>query len=279
MRFVLGVGGAAVWLSGILQPIPLAFATRCTRLDPGEAQVISGYRGTQVYPDYTLERVDRYTYRAWVDLRFTDAKGLIKASISKKYESLVRNCFAHVSETLIGPGGTSLQIGLWKDAPIELLELAPPTSDIKINRSWFFRSNSEEWESNANCPLIIHETMHLLGLVDEYVEYDRHPTVKRRTLYDCRAFGPTTSVMYRQSSAFQATDLNWFSQLLPGQERESLLYTGQFKAIVEPGCTETNALYYSCARNAYQSSDEAGNCPTMPSECASPDWVGIGSAK
>lgn len=61
-------------------------------------------------------------------------------------------------------------------------------------------------------------------------------------------------------------------RVAPKEEKESLLYPGQFRAITEPGCFSSNRTYYLCSREAYRTSrgaygkDRCGK--GLPKECS-----------
>ncbi len=70
------------------------------------------------------------------------------------------------------------------------------SSLVSVDKNPDFRSHSRAYEKDIDCPAIIHELLHLLGLVDEYQEkWDTHPRAKKGTLKDCRVLGPKNSIM------------------------------------------------------------------------------------
>ena len=74
------------------------------------------------------------------------------------------------------------------------------------------RPNSADWTRDITCASIIHETLHLTGLVDEYRERD---SIEVRTgwwftgaktsvgLYNCRDFNPTANIMANEAEALE----------------------------------------------------------------------------
>ena len=260
---------------------PAHAADSCTDLKPGETRNTEGYIGTPVWGHYVLARTQDRTltrnfeayrgqvvlsgtvvpaYQALVNIRFLDANGNYDEKLARKFEKKTQGCYDRAESKLRGPDGEFLSIALSTLHP----EIdAPRASDIKITRKWFFRSNSGNWKYRPNCPLILHETLHLLGLVDEYQETDR---VHGKLEYDCRALGPRRSVMNEQ-------DIAWF---FTAMTKDSLLRAGQFRAIIWPGCLARNAVYYECARDAYSTSagHGGGGCtPDKPPVCKKRSWV------
>jgi len=70
-----------------------------------------------------------------------------------------------------------------------------------------------------------------------------------------------------------------FSRLVR-QGRASLLLPAQFRAVVEPGCTDVNETYYACAADAYRTSPALGGkgCGGgRPSVCGAErtEWLGV----
>jgi hypothetical protein len=158
----------------------------------------------------------------------------------------------------------------------------PAERVIRIKKEWGYRANSANWKSHSACSLMMHESMHLLSLVDEYIETARTKPVVvngkkvNRLEYNCRAAGPDDSLMSDQTSATWHSGLDWFSRLFNRDGRPSLLAPTQFRAITEPGCVDRNPIYYGCGINAYLTSASHGGTgcvKDVPKECKSTDWI------
>jgi len=270
-----------ILLGGLLlsQTVALGNTLTCARLIPGTAALIEGQQGTPLSSRYTLVRHSANEYEALVNIEFHDEKGAANAKLQAKYEKKIQACYDLAAPRLRGPNGEYLRIGLSRHFPTLP---QPEISPVRITKQMFFRSNSKNWESSPDCPLIVHETLHLLGLVDTYREKDYVNTVKVNgksksfLKYDCRSIGPKSSVMNNQDKAFNDAGLDWFSRYFTKKGRASLLFAGEYYAIVEPGCATRNAIYYACARNAYETSAAHhghGCVGETPKECESQDWL------
>jgi hypothetical protein len=97
------------------------------------------------------------------------------------------------------------------------------TEDPKIpkNTIWIknqnTRSQDNSYASLIDCPTMIHEILHLFGLVDEYEE-------KLDGTYNCRAIGPAGSVMHSQGLATMdsvpTTQYEYVSCACKGNQRQ-----------------------------------------------------------
>ncbi len=289
---------AAVLLSTLLSSISYAVENACAPMEFGEFKKVEGYVGTPVLAHYLLYRASDIrlekdynpphegtivpkgtlteSYEALVNLRFLDSNGNFSEALATKYQALAQNCYDQVSPKLRGPHGELIKIALAQTRP----ELpAAQETRIKINKHWLFRSNSHEWKNHAGCPLIIHETLHLLGLVDEYLETQMEltgPDHRKHLMYDCRSIGPRKSVMNSQNTAFLGLGLSWFARAFRFDGRDSVLAPAQFSAIVTPGCGDTNAIYYACGQDAYQTSKASGGhgcAQDKPAICSDRNWI------
>jgi hypothetical protein len=280
----------ALTVVGAFPLVASAIENACLPLAVGEARLFNGYVGSPVYAYFTLvRREDRRispgtsvpSHEALVNIQFVDEQGNIDQREAAKYERKTQKCFDIIASKLRGPNGEFIGIGLSKNYP-ELPQ--PKEMRVAVVHKWFFRSNSAEWKARPNCPLIIHETLHLLGLVDEYRERKLKNTgnmngEKVKLLkYDCRSLGPSNSIMSNQGKAFRGSGLDWFSKAIGRDGRPSLLYAGQYYALLQPGCILRNATYYACARDAYETSSAhmgKGCAVDKPSVCSKPSWVKI----
>ncbi len=151
------------------------------------------------------------------------------------------------------------------------------------------RENSGSWKTSTDCSIMTHETLHLLGLADEYPEtalgYVIDPVTKRareiktlkekqgvtldRVSYDCRQVTFAGSIMSNQTTTFALarmdpttggplTDPNTLKQLEEAKlkPRSTILYPGQFETLIHPGCRAESGDYYECAQLTHASSFE-----------------------
>ncbi|MGK5088500.1 hypothetical protein WDW86_13155 [Bdellovibrionota bacterium FG-2] len=255
-----------------------AVEAACPPLKTGEYKKIEGNVGTPVWAHYVLYRspdvrlekeyapphegvtVPKGTltesYEALVNLRFLDSNGNFSETLANKYQALAQSCYDRVRPKLRGLHGEHLKIALARTRPGLP---AAEESAIKINKHWFFRSDSTEWKNHPGCPLIVHETLHLLGLVDEYAETKIKilgPDTLKHLAYDCRSIGPIKSVMNNQILAYFGLGLSWFARAFRFDGRDSVLAPAQFSAIITPGGQETNSTYYACGQDAYETSSK-----------------------
>jgi hypothetical protein len=285
---------------------------------------------TGVPARYRLSRPSDKLYVAEVNVHYKAAEGYDgpwpPEQVNEKYQDRLAACLAEHGEVFKDPAtGVRLELHVTKDAqvPVQLVEIG----------NHLERSNSKRYQSNAGCALMLHESLHLVGLVDEYPEKaksleaqlvkveikggQRTVTTKKVQVPppDCRALGPNTSVMYRQAWALSSVAMKHFTatkcdcekgydcrkvaltagnatncpygtkprevslELYDGDKIEtkatqgeftltatakaaqvadpisnhaSLLFPAHFRAITEPGCQNSNAVYYACAKNAYR---------------------------
>lgn len=129
----------------------------------------------------------------------------------KVYREKVQKCFDQANPYLKGPDGEDLSLRLWRKNPSDRTRSEPPEVKISIHSGNHFRSNATQYAADIDCPTMIHETMHLLGLADEYDDETRGHVVdpatgETRTIkgYDCRALAPRDSIMYSAYDAFSA---------------------------------------------------------------------------
>ncbi|HAZ11566.1 MAG: hypothetical protein A2X86_21620 [Bdellovibrionales bacterium GWA2_49_15] len=268
-------------LSRELRQLELSVATigQCVSLATGESRVLNyDYRTspTRVTQKYRLSRPEQKNFQVELNLAFTPAN---KAPDMQKH---VNKCLKKANKKLSGPGDQKITLKLNNDPLIPSVPIAIQPDD--------YRSNSANWEGDIDCETVTHELMHLLGLVDEYQEqwighaYNVHTgTISQvddedqargrpfGTMFDCRVLGPRNSLMSNQDAAFSTT--TW-----PFRTRTSLLFPAHFNAIVYPGCSVTNRLYYLCSRYAYETSRAhyGRGCDSgKPKECTNDaTWLG-----
>ncbi|OFZ82101.1 MAG: hypothetical protein A2583_12025 [Bdellovibrionales bacterium RIFOXYD1_FULL_53_11] len=258
----------------------------CTKLDPGQYAALDGYTGSPVWSFYGLKRNDDVTlekdfrwlgrfspkgtrvtsYDVILHLKFVDHKNRSSSKLSRRYHKTTGKCLASVRSRLRGPYGEFLNIRL---APVDYPDnLAPKLNIIKVSKSFFVRSTAERWEKNPGCSTIIHELLHLTGLVDEY--YDPK--------YRCRHYGPDQSIMSDHERAFYTAGLHWIKKLFRLKSDPSILRPAHFRAITEPGCTDRNPLYYRCIYDAYGQFKRNGGrgCrKNVPKQCLKSNWMDI----
>jgi hypothetical protein len=130
-----------------------------------------------------------------------------------KYNAWARECYKK-APPLRGPNGEILRIKLAVDNPGVP---APDQREIKIVADKpGERADAGKWREKMDCPAVLHETLHILGLIDEYEETAKGVVVTAegevkdvetgatKTTFDCRVLGPVDSVMWGQTAAYDA---------------------------------------------------------------------------
>jgi hypothetical protein len=248
----------------------VAHAETCVRPGVGETGVVptpNAAANPVAPPRFRLSQPTANGFVAEVYAPFTPAD---KSAALTAHTSSCLNSYA---PRLTGPNAERLSIRLVTDPgspaiPANPIEVLPPGS----------RSHSSAWKEDIDCATILHEMLHVLGLIDEYEErwmgyHSEGGQLKSTGLenfgevpirsYNCRSHGPESSVMYYQTYAVAAAG--------------SLLSPAHFRAITQPGCAAANRLYYACTRDAYVTSSASlgeGCSRNTPPECRNAsEWL------
>jgi len=235
----------------------ITLANNCVELVPGEEKIIdleNNDSGTGSSAYYKLVRETENIFRAKINIDFRPRSEM------KKMEKRLNKCLQKNNKYLKGENNKMLNIEISKDVEI-------PSVEIYVDPN-AMRSHSTLWAKNIKCETMLHEVLHLLGLVDEYEEkmvgyvFNKktgeirlatnkyHRNYFKETFFDgfdCRVTGPMSSIMNDQFRAFDEVT-GWFPS------KTSLLYPAHFKAITMPGCNSVNRTYYSCASYTQQTS-------------------------
>lgn len=207
----------------------------CRELPMGESQVISESRGQSLsgaVRRYKLTRsaVSTNLFIAELNINFLlsrdradqlyrgcgpgDLHGqdtVLQAQNDEQRAAFIgraRQCFHSMDGRIKSPDGTQLNLRLGG------YDTRAPVNGVSIDVSEA-RSSSTGWAGRVDCETIVHEVMHLMGLVDGYRETSRRvePRMQAKHLplpegvapstfmYDCRRLEPNTSVMHRQEIA------------------------------------------------------------------------------
>lgn len=248
--------------------------------------IIPAGRSRTTTQKYTLVRAGEKVFDVYLNLEFKAKKsydGNIKGKkeINDYFKKNMDACFDSHNHRLKDELGRQIRLHVY-DAETDKLPSAPPKVKISLSGE-DHRSNSFNYESDIDCPTMIHEAFHLLGLIDEYEEkwlgFNHSffslafkpfvPTSdKVKPAFDCRAIGPDQSIMHNQWTMYWGRPL----------------FSGQVNTIIYPNCEEKNKKYYTCAKYAYSTSKENngalpnlfGDCAKkVPDYCKTPDWVKI----
>lgn len=247
--------------------------------------IIPASRSKTTTQKYTLLRSSNNVYDVFLNLDFKPSKkydGAIKdkKEINKIFKSKMNACFKTMENSLVDELNRKIRLHIY-DKDNSILPSAPPLVKIKLEND-AHRSNSFAYSSDIDCPTFIHETLHLLGLVDEYEErwlgfnhnffsLAFNPIVENSDkvlpAFDCRAIGPENSIMHNQWSVY----------------RGKSLFSGHVNTIIYPNCAEKNDKYYTCAKYAYKTSAKnngalpnIGDCAKrVPDFCKDESWLEV----
>lgn len=184
----------------------------CESLNVGESRVYQVYREkspTNVEHSYQMKRTSKNEYLATFDFNFYDKDDPDDSSRNRGYTYVWRKkaneCLKAIGNGITGPNGEILKLQVNENPKQRRGE---PSEIILMQGE---RANSHAWEKSMDCPTIVHEMLHLMGLVDEYKEkqsgYALDPNSGRMVWrkrdaekpgYDCRALSKETSIMANQ---------------------------------------------------------------------------------
>ncbi len=224
----------------------------CGSLASGETRIASSM-ATGMKASYALSRPGAdESYVVTLNVAFVGIDGADGDAMRTKAEG----CLANARSMFTGPGGKSLQFRL--AGADENAASLPPSVTVHVV-PWLPRGDQGSWSSDFECPIIVHELVHLTGLPDLYEE----PVESQQ--YDCRSTGRDDLLMSQPEQAFRAVARG---------TRSSLLSPAEFNAVLNPGCSASNARFYRCAKNAYRTSLELGGAGCLAaSDCDNDGWL------
>ena len=146
-------------------------AEECRDLNIGDSKVFQGRgneRQTKIVEKYALERVEQNSYKVHLNIEFQHETESKKMRMKQK----VLSCLDIINPHLKGEDGTKIDIAIHsysetmslpinKQAPLHYIYIAAPRTS----------ANSSYYPEDITCATILHELLHLTGLVDEYVEH------------------------------------------------------------------------------------------------------------
>jgi hypothetical protein len=223
---------------------------------------------------YSLRRSGEREYEVYVNIDFNAAANYdvnlqTKEALNNHYKRFMRQCFRTNENRLVDEYQRKIKLKVY-EAGSSPIDAAPPEVKIDIVGG-NFRSVSNAYSKNIDCPSAIHEVLHIAGLSDEYEEthigYRNNVHNNGRPAFDCRSVGPRSSIM---------RDMYFIGY---GQN----IYSGHVNMIIYPNCQRNNQRYMSCAKFAYETSAtnrSSGlpifDCATkVPDHCRDENWVRI----
>jgi hypothetical protein len=196
-------------------------------------------------------------YEAVVRIKFVNEKGLKDDKLSTEMIGRMNACINSVNSSLRGPLGEYLKLTQWTEKSVH----PKPIGHFVFVHEDFPRANSMAWEREEQCQTIIHELMHVLGLVDEYQDED----------FPIRNIGEEASIMSFHRLGFERSKIVGLRSIW-SNKRRNLLAPAQFLEITEKGCTDVNPLYAKCSEGSYEQKILEGG-PRGPNECRDPQWI------
>ena len=203
---------------------------QCTPLSGGESRLVSMRDKNYVFLRLPDDATDRQpVYQINIPLKFVPHPK--QPPNTTDYASLMleraRACFAFANQKMKGPNGEHLMINLISDdAPRSIPRGQVHEIQVFSGTRWV---PYNQWSLDYNCPTIVHETFHLLGLADEYPLLQRgyevgqdgkwlrwvndedkskvDPARYRKTPEYCRPVGPKNSLLYDQYEAYRASGI------------------------------------------------------------------------
>jgi len=262
-------------------------AQACVPLDKeNDFAVINGDSGTGVSASYLIRRLKdkdgKKSYEAVIDYKFVDRDYKLSDELTAKMRKQVIDCFKNGNSRMKGENGESLVFRLAEPGETPV----PATVSITVSPT-IKRASPGGWNPKIDCSTVLHETGHVMGLSDEYLEEDRGFKVEADGSYtfvqegatlpdsDCRSVAPEDSLMNICEYAY---DRRVPKTNKKGESYDSLFYAGEFRAITHPGCADINRMYYLCSGEWMSKSPNAygtGRCSvSLPKECSNPaEWV------
>ncbi len=249
----------------------------CRPLNVGESFTVNQSQKkskSKVEQKYTLKRTEDDVYEAYLNMDFK-YKGSLKKDpqIKTLFEAKIDSCFAMYENTLTDELGRTIRIKRY-NPEIHTDIQKPKAVSIAVQNS-VERSHSRSYYINAGCSTFLHESLHLMGLADEYEEnwmsLNPNPILKffkpftelndNGPAYDCRALGPQQSVMSNHYI------MDFYDQVF---------FSGEANVILYPNCQQRNDDYYSCSELAYRTSKQNGSskgCGEVRDICKTTQWV------
>lgn len=184
----------------------LAAEPLCGDYSPGESRSFDFYsRGQSIGTGPSLTTVQaRHEVRA-VEVGKFEIHFLLKL-VERSEEQMdrmasrVRMCAEKASPYLVSPEGVRLSLIPHFSHWGEEGETTAREVHIGVAEG---RNHSQGYTHNISCTTVIHELLHLTGLVDEYEELSLKNILFGATAtYDCRSLGPKSSVMSHHYHGF-----------------------------------------------------------------------------
>ncbi len=229
---------------------------------------------TTVPHKYQLERINESEYKIKFNIVFKDdPKTKIYSTKARAYSFVWRKfaneCLAKLGNKIKGPNGEILKLEVEESVDISTVP------QIVVNLKDAGRAHSREWIKDMPCATVVHELLHVTGLVDEYEEKQIGIKLNPKTgkysyvkvdadlpAYDCRVWAQSPAIMSSQEE-------KWRQVFAPWQAKTSLCVCGEIESICKEYFEERKKLYepYSLGKEG-PIMELPVELRKFPSECA-----------
>lgn len=186
---------------------------RCSPVTTDRVKVVSGIQG-DISNAYGIRRNADGGYDVLLNYEFRSMSASNQAIAMAANEHIptptemmnrTRECFAEASPFLKGPGGETLNFQALTPTEVSALprDQRPPLWSIDIVNN-AQRGHNRAYASRFPCSTIIHETLHVLGLCDEYQENDLN--LRGR----CRITSMPNTIMNQDIAGYEAGTHNQY---------------------------------------------------------------------
>lgn len=162
----------------------------CEPLSPGTAKLFEqDYNNYYATGDYLLTRKPDGNHQVLLNLNFKKGSGSIQPEVMMQR---TKECLVEASPFMKGPNGELIELVALTPDEIKKLprKQRPKENNISIEKA-DFGTNAAQYAESVQCPTIVHEVLHLMGLCDEYEE----TRSKYGDMWNCRVVSKAPSIM------------------------------------------------------------------------------------
>ncbi len=201
--------------------------------------------------EYLLTKKSNDGYKVTLNINFQKAPN---ATSSVDMNRRAQECVAKYSEHLKDPSGRSLEIEILdSNVSVNFVGTPKPTT-INVFDD-YNRYNALNYDSKIPCDVIVHELLHLVGLVDEYKE--------RKEDYACRSHSSKKSIMAHQRF------IRKIIKKSSSGKKKPILRTAHMEKIIQGNCNVGAIKKYNrCTRTAYLTTEQCEAVESIPAYCS-----------
>ena len=230
---------------------------------------------------YKIKKENDGSYTATLILEFQATEDyehenhLSPSQVNTYYRGVVQNCLNDASSKILGPNGERLNIvivdakNVHPCTPKQTIKIGPP-DDIGKTLSFHYPSNVDQ----GYCPILVHETLHILGLNDGYISIAKAPddTGQGNILID----ETDCSLAKFQINSIMSDPYQRFYNVFEAEKDDSLLDPAHFNQIIYAGCRvsdhqNSTHLFRSCSEFGLFSSM---HCSEKRNRCEAENTLG-----